>query len=75
MAVPFVIATNGIGIPVTEAPNGLPYEIAANGFGTPVVFVPTGGTPVTGVGVAVWILLTGFWNDNGRWNDAATWID
>lgn len=49
MAVPFVIATNGIGIPVTEAPNSMPYEIATNGYGTPVVFVPSGGAPVTGV--------------------------
>lgn len=52
MAWPVVIATNGYGTPVTEAANGTPYEIAANGFGTPVVFVASGGTPVTGGGVA-----------------------
>lgn len=57
MAWPIVIATNGIGIPVTEVPDGprggVPYEIATNGFGTPVVFVASGGTPVTGGGVLV----------------------
>lgn len=51
MAWPIVIATNGIGIPVTEVPDGprggVPYEIATNGFGTPVVFVASGGAPVT----------------------------
>lgn len=51
MACPIVIATNGIGIPVTEVPDGprggVPYEIATNGFGTPVVFVASGGMPVT----------------------------
>lgn len=57
MAWPVVIATNGIGIPVTEVPDGprggVPYEIAANGFGTPVVFVANGGTPVTGGAVSL----------------------
>lgn len=51
--IPFVIATNGFGISVTEAANGLPYEIAPNGFGTPVVFVPSGGAPVTGAETAI----------------------
>lgn len=25
--------------------------------------------------VILWLLATGFWNDNGVWDDASTWID
>ena len=28
-----------------------------------------------GGGGPVWILATGFWNDNGVWIDTAVWID
>jgi hypothetical protein len=24
---------------------------------------------------SVWILATGFWNDGGKWDDSAVWID
>jgi len=50
MAWPIVIATNGMGIPVTESASAFatPVEIAANGYGTPVVMVASGGLPVKG---------------------------
>lgn len=44
--VPIVIASNGRGMPVTEAAVGLPVSLSANGFGLPVVFVASGGAPV-----------------------------
>jgi len=30
-----------------------------------------GGTPPSGD----WLLITGFWDDNGVWDDTAFWID
>lgn len=26
-------------------------------------------------GGGLWLLITGFWNDNGRWADNAIWVD
>lgn len=53
MATPIVVATNGIGTPITYvASGGAPMEIASNGYGMPVVVTSAGGLPVTLVGGA-----------------------
>jgi hypothetical protein len=35
--------------------------------------IQTGVTPPAPT--SDWILLSGFWNDAGKWEDTATWID
>jgi hypothetical protein len=72
MAWPVVIATNGIGIPVTESDSDFatPVEIADNGMGTPVVLVDSGGAPIKGGGVPSWAVGADYWGNlvNGMGN-------
>lgn len=46
MAFQVTIATNGLGIPVTESTIGAPANVALNGAGVPVVVVASGGVPL-----------------------------
>lgn len=48
--IPVVIATNGLGLLVTEAAAGMAVEIAANGMGIPIIVGASGGVPITFVG-------------------------
>lgn len=54
---PVRIATNGMGIAVTEAAQGIPVQIATNGLGIPIVVKLSGGLPVkfVGAGGNLWV--------------------
>lgn len=52
MTIPVVIATNGLGIAVTDTSLGAPANVAANGLGIPVVVVTAGGLPLNFVDLA-----------------------
>lgn len=47
---PVVIATNGLGLLVTEATQGMAVQIATNGRGIPIVVKSSGGVPIKFVG-------------------------
>jgi hypothetical protein len=43
------------------------------GFGLGLIWRGTGGEPEPPTGE--WILITGYWNNLGQWDDSAEWID
>lgn len=48
--IPVRIATNGVGVAVTEAAQGIGCTLAVNGLGIPVVVKVSGGLPIRFVG-------------------------